>query len=117
MWSGWRVHSSPGESAKATASRSSARIVPNGRSLTSPFSSLGAVTVPIYSTQTAEQTAFILNDSGARVIAVSTAGATGKGAGNPAATFRFERILVMDAVETAHAVQMQRLMLQGPDCI
>src|SRR5580700_8560073 len=33
---------------------------------------LGAVTVPIYSTQTAEQTAFILNDSGARVIAVST---------------------------------------------
>ncbi len=34
--------------------------------------SLGAVTVPIYSTQTAEQTAFILNDSGARAIAVST---------------------------------------------
>src|SRR5882762_11269031 len=34
--------------------------------------SLGAVTVPIYSTQTSEQTAFILNDSGARLIAVST---------------------------------------------
>src|ERR1700733_7004787 len=33
---------------------------------------LGAVTVPIYSTQTADQTSFILNDSGARVIAVST---------------------------------------------
>src|ERR1700687_2325749 len=33
---------------------------------------LGAVTVPIYATQTAEQTAFILNDSGARVIALST---------------------------------------------
>jgi long-chain acyl-CoA synthetase len=33
---------------------------------------LGAVTVPIYSTQTAEQTSFILNDSGTRVIAVST---------------------------------------------
>src|ERR1700681_2371938 len=33
---------------------------------------LGAVTVPIYATQTAEQTAFILNNSGARVIAVST---------------------------------------------
>src|SRR6202142_382568 len=33
---------------------------------------LGAVTVPIYSTQTAEQTAFILNDSGARIVAVST---------------------------------------------
>ena len=34
--------------------------------------SLGAVSVPIYATQTAEQTAFILNDSGVRVIAVST---------------------------------------------
>src|SRR5208337_1915603 len=33
---------------------------------------LGAVTVPIYSTQTAEQTSFILNDSGARVIALSS---------------------------------------------
>ena len=33
---------------------------------------LGAVTVPIYSTQTTEQTSFVLNDSGARVIAVST---------------------------------------------
>src|SRR5271156_5799594 len=33
---------------------------------------LGAVTVPIYATQTADQTAFLLNDSGARVIAVST---------------------------------------------
>jgi non-ribosomal peptide synthetase component E (peptide arylation enzyme) len=33
---------------------------------------LGAVTVPIYPTQTSEQTSFILNDSGARVIAVST---------------------------------------------
>src|SRR5271165_2971544 len=34
--------------------------------------SLGAVTVPVYSTQTAEQTAQILNDSGTRIIAVST---------------------------------------------
>src|ERR1700674_67785 len=33
---------------------------------------LGAVAVPIYATQTAEQTAFVLNNSGARVIAVST---------------------------------------------
>src|ERR1035438_153688 len=33
---------------------------------------LGAVTVPVYSTQTAEQTSYILNDSGARIIAVST---------------------------------------------
>src|SRR5271169_1295643 len=33
---------------------------------------LGAVTVPIYATQTAEQTSYILSDSGARVLAVST---------------------------------------------
>src|ERR1039457_708961 len=33
---------------------------------------LGAVTVPIYSTQPAEQTSFLLNDSGARIVAVST---------------------------------------------
>src|ERR1035438_5874607 len=33
---------------------------------------LGAVTVPVYATQTTEQTSLLLNDSGARVIAVST---------------------------------------------
>src|SRR5690242_21347008 len=33
---------------------------------------LGAVMVPVYSTLTAEQTAYILQDSGARVIFVST---------------------------------------------
>ena len=75
--------------------------------------SLGAVTVPIYPTQTAEQTSFILNDSGARVIAVSTQTQLDKvltiGGHTPV-----ERILVMDAVETAHAVHMQGLMLHGP---
>ena len=33
---------------------------------------LGAVTVPIYATLTAEQTAYILRDSGARVVFVSS---------------------------------------------
>ena len=33
---------------------------------------IGAVTVPIYSTLTSEQTSYILNDSGARAIAVSS---------------------------------------------
>ena len=74
---------------------------------------LGAVTVPIYPTQTSEQTSFILNDSGARVIAVSTQFQLDKvltiGGHTPV-----ERILVMDAVETAHAVHMQGLMLHGP---
>jgi long-chain acyl-CoA synthetase len=74
---------------------------------------IGAVTVPIYATQTAEQTSFILNDSGARTVAVSTRGQLEK-----VLTIRrhtqVERILVMDAVETAHAIHMQTLMLHGP---
>jgi len=75
--------------------------------------SLGAVTVPVYSTQTGEQTAFLLNDSGARVIAVSTKHQLEKILTIQRHT-RVERIIVMDAVETAHAVQMQGLMLGGP---
>jgi len=74
---------------------------------------LGAVTVPIYSTQTAEQTAFLLNDSGARIVVVSTNNQLEKiltiQSHTPA-----ERIIVMDRVETAHAVHIQTLMLQGP---
>ena len=77
---------------------------------------LGAVTVPVYSTQTPEQTAFLLNDCGARVIAVSTRNQLEKVLTIQRHT-PVERILVMDAVETAHAVHMQELMLQGPtDC-
>jgi long-chain acyl-CoA synthetase len=75
--------------------------------------SLGAVTVPIYSTQTADQTAFILNDSGARAIAVSTETQLQKVLAIKERT-PVERVLVMDAVVTAHAVHMQRMMLQGP---
>ncbi len=75
--------------------------------------SLGAVTVPVYSTQTPEQTAFLLNDSGARIIAVSTKHQLEKILTIQPHT-PVERIMVMDAVETAHAVQMQGLMLSGP---
>src|SRR5271165_478963 len=74
---------------------------------------LGAVTVPIYSTQTAEQTAFILNDSRARIVAVSTKSQLEKVLTVQAHT-PVERILVMDAVETAHAIHVHSLMLQGP---
>jgi len=74
---------------------------------------LGAVTVPIYSTQTADQTAFVLNDSGTRVIAVSTKNQLEKVLTIQRHT-PVERIMVMDAVETAHAVHIQELMLRGP---
>jgi long-chain acyl-CoA synthetase len=75
---------------------------------------LGAVTVPIYSTQTADQTAFVLNDSGTRVIAVSTKSQLEKVLTIQRHT-PVERIMVMDAVETAHAVHIQELMLRGPN--
>src|SRR6202162_3046650 len=74
---------------------------------------LGAVTVPIYATQTAEQTGFVLNNSGARVVAVSTKNQLEKVLAIQQQT-PVERILVMDAVETEHAVQMQELMLEVP---
>jgi long-chain acyl-CoA synthetase len=74
---------------------------------------LGAVTVPVYATQTAEQTSYILNDSGARVIAVSTNHQLEKVLTIQPHT-PVERVLVMDAVETAHAVHLQSLMFQGP---
>ncbi|HET7206724.1 MAG TPA: AMP-binding protein, partial [Terriglobales bacterium] len=74
---------------------------------------LGAVTVPIYSTLTAEQSAQILCDSGARVIFVSTEKQLQK---VQAVQDRIpvEKIVVMDAVQTAHARHMQRLMSAGP---
>jgi long-chain acyl-CoA synthetase len=75
---------------------------------------LGAVTVPIYSTQTAEQTAFILNDSGARIITVSTKSQLEKVLSIQSQT-RVERVLVMDAVENTRALQLRRLITPAQD--
>jgi long-chain acyl-CoA synthetase len=66
---------------------------------------IGAVTVPIYATLTAEQTAYILNDSGARVVFVSSEAQLQKVASIRAQT-ALEQIVVMDAVESAHALKM-----------
>jgi long-chain acyl-CoA synthetase len=78
---------------------------------------LGAVTVPIYSTQTAEQTAFILNDSGARVIAVSTKSQCEKALSIQSQT-PVERIIAMDLDNASDAasgaVSIRELMQQGP---
>jgi long-chain acyl-CoA synthetase len=73
----------------------------------------GAVVVPIYATLTDEQTAYLLKDSGTRVIFVSTEKQLAKvnGIRNQTAV---EKVVVMDAVETAHAFHMNRLMLAGP---
>src|SRR5271168_2935559 len=74
---------------------------------------LGAVTVPVYATQTAEQTAFLLNDCGARFMAVSTKSQLEKILTIQQHT-SIEKIIVMDAVETARAIPIQTLMLAGP---
>ncbi|MGH9641748.1 MAG: AMP-binding protein, partial [Terriglobales bacterium] len=74
---------------------------------------LGAITVPIYATQTAEQSAFILNDSGARVIVVSTKHQLEKILSVQRQT-RVERIIAMDPADPAHAVPIHELMTQGP---
>jgi long-chain acyl-CoA synthetase len=70
---------------------------------------LGAVTVPIYATLTAEQTAYILRDSGARVIFVSTEAAMQKVLLARDQT-PLEKVVVMDAVPAANVVQMPGLM-------
>ena len=56
---------------------------------------LGAVTVPLYTTLTAEQTAFALNDSGCRVIFLSSDQQLHKVLSILAQT-RIERVIVMD---------------------
>jgi long-chain acyl-CoA synthetase len=85
--------------------------------------SLGAVTVPIYSTQTAEQTAFVLRDSGTRVIAVSTKSQLDKVLAIQGNT-PVERVIAMDSVtssgsgsdsiDTERVILMHQLMLAGP---
>ena len=74
---------------------------------------IGAVVVPVYATSTGEQTAYILRDSGARLVFVSTEKQLLKVRGIQDQTVA-ERLVVMDAVETAHAAHMQRLMQDGP---
>jgi long-chain acyl-CoA synthetase len=74
---------------------------------------IGAVVVPVYTTLTDEQTAYILHDSGARVVFVSTEKLLLKVRAIQDQT-AVERIVVMDEVETAHAAQIQRLMQAGP---
>ena len=74
---------------------------------------IGAITVPVYSTLTDVQAAYILADSGARVVFVSSGQQLQKVLAIQTQRM-LEKIVVMDAVETAHAVHMQRLMNEDP---
>ena len=76
---------------------------------------LGAVNVPIYPTLTAEQTAYILRDSGARVAFLSTALQLDKVIAIKNQT-AIEKIVVMDAVQSADPASvfsMDSIMLNG----
>jgi long-chain acyl-CoA synthetase len=75
---------------------------------------IGAVSVPIYSTLTAEQSEFILQDAGCRVICLSTEQQLRKVQSIISRT-PVERIVVMDPIETSHTISMAQLMHEGPE--
>jgi long-chain acyl-CoA synthetase len=83
---------------------------------------LGAVTVPLYTTLTAEQTAFVLNDAGCRAIFVSSDRQLHKVISILPKT-QLERIVVMDHLEFAgdlapfsdRCATMYQITQQGPE--
>ncbi len=73
----------------------------------------GAVVVPVYATLTEDQTAYVLKDSGARLIFVSGEKQLQKVKAIRSQT-AVETIVVMDEMKMADAASMQGLMLAGP---
>ena len=74
---------------------------------------LGAVIVPIYPTQTAEQVSYMLRDSGARIIFLSTLDQLKKFRSIREQT-AVEKCIVMDYVGVSEAIPMSRMMQEGP---
>ncbi len=74
---------------------------------------VGAVVVPIYTTLTAEQTSYVLRDSGARVVFVSTEDQRRKVLAIKQQT-ALEKVVVMDEAEGNEIVRMQALMHKNP---
>jgi long-chain acyl-CoA synthetase len=83
---------------------------------------LGAVTVPLYTTLTAEQTAFVLNDSGCHTIFLSSDQQLHKILSVLPKT-QIDRIVVMDSLEfngdlapfAGRCVTMNQIAVQGPE--
>jgi len=73
----------------------------------------GAVVVPVYATLTEDQTAYVLKDSGARLIFVSGEKQLQKVKAIRSQT-AVETMVVMDEMKMADAASMQGLMLAGP---
>ena len=74
---------------------------------------LGGVVVPIYGTLTPEQTAYILRDSGARVIFLSTVAQLQKFLAAKDQTM-IEKAVIMDDAGAPDAIPMHHLMHGGP---
>ncbi len=74
---------------------------------------LGVVVVPVYTTLTAEQTAYVLRDSGARVVFVSSETQLRKVLKIQNQT-SLEKIVVMDAVANPGVVSLESLTQAGP---
>jgi long-chain acyl-CoA synthetase len=85
---------------------------------------LGAVTVPLYTTLTAEQTGFVLNDSGCHTIFLSSDQQLHKILSILPQT-QIDRIVVMDSLEfngdlapfAGRCVTMNQITLQGPESL
>jgi len=85
---------------------------------------LGAVTVPLYTTLTAEQTAFVLRDAGCRMIFLSSEQQLRKVLSILPQT-QIEKIVVMDPLEFAgdlapsatQCVAMKQITSQGLECL
>jgi long-chain acyl-CoA synthetase len=73
---------------------------------------LGAVVVPIYATLTNQQVAYILSDSGAKVVFVSTEAQLEKVLSIQSQT-AVVQIVVMDEIESPHALLMRRIIEGG----
>ena len=73
---------------------------------------LGAIVVPIYTTLTAEQTAYMMKDSGARAIFVSRGKHLDKVLSIAESTF-LEKIVVMDDIVAERAIRMSEVIEQG----
>ncbi|MCU1299222.1 MAG: Long-chain-fatty-acid--CoA ligase [Acidobacteriaceae bacterium] len=75
---------------------------------------MGAVVVPIYATLTPEQTAYILQDSGARAIFVSSQKQLDKVLVVKTQT-AVEKIVAMDVSEASHFLRWEELARAGPN--
>ena len=75
---------------------------------------IGAVVVPVYPTLTAEQTAVLLRDSGARVAFTSTVQQLDKVLAIQPRT-AIEKVVAMDYIGNPQGIPMHRLMQAGPN--